>query len=131
MDFKEPCSAQRRGSGTESWGLTVTPPSGRSSGAAGETTDLGHSDNPALLQRMDPARRARLFRSQNAMKQVLSAEVCCTLKHTQACGSSPQGGGGKPLSGARVREKYYTYGRAELAARWHGTGTGLFALVPT
>ena len=26
MDFKEPCSAQRRGSGTESWGLTVTPP---------------------------------------------------------------------------------------------------------
>ena len=77
MGFKQPSSAQHGGCSAETWGSHCDPRSGRSSGAAGTTTDLGYSNNLALLQRMDPACNARLFRSPDAMKQALPAQACC------------------------------------------------------
>ena len=54
-------------------GVSLRPSSHRSSGA---TTNLGHSGDSALLQRMDPAHRDRVLRSQNAVKRALSVQGC-------------------------------------------------------
>ena len=64
------CPAWR--TSAESYGLTVTLLN-RSSGA---TTNLGHSGDSALLQRMERAHRDRVLRSQNAVKRALSVQGC-------------------------------------------------------